>query len=82
MRIMCARDETVARLLCAKVEEFIADVPLADRAIGFISWKENGCRWTESLMIGVVPGDPKRLFAAMWAELHEAQRRPSCSCRT
>ena len=44
MCIMCARDEAVARLLCAKVEEFTADPPLADRAMEFVSWKEHGCR--------------------------------------
>ena len=67
MRIMCARDEAVARLLCAKVEDFTADLPLADRAMEFVSWKEHGCRWTESLMTGVVPGDLKRLFATVRA---------------
>ena len=68
MRIMCARDEAVARLLCAKVEEFAADLrPPADRAMEFMSWKEHGCRWTESLVIGVVPGDLKRLFATVRA---------------
>ena len=67
MRILCARDEALVRLLCAKVAEFTADLPLADRAIAFISSKEQGCRWTESLMIGVVPGDLKRLFAAVRA---------------
>ena len=33
LRILCERDEAVARLLCAKVEEFTADLPLADRAM-------------------------------------------------
>ena len=51
-RILCERDEAVARLLCAKVEEFTADLPLADRAMEFMSWKEHGYRWTESLMAG------------------------------
>ena len=41
MRIMCARDETVVRLLCAKVEEFTAYLPLADRAMEF--WKKYRC---------------------------------------
>ena len=67
MRIMCARDEAVARLLCAKVEEFTANLPLADRGMDFMSWKEHGCRWTESLMTGVVPGALKRLFAMVRA---------------
>ena len=67
MRRLCARDEAVARLLCAKVEEFTADLPLADRAMEFMSWKEHGCRWTESLMTGVVQGELKRLFAAVRA---------------
>ena len=30
MHITCERDVEVARLLCAKVEEFAADLPLAD----------------------------------------------------
>ena len=51
-RKQCARDEEVARLLCAKVEEFTADLPVADRAVEFMSWKEHGCRWTESVMTG------------------------------
>ena len=33
MRITCERDEVVARPLCAKVEEFTLDLPLADRAM-------------------------------------------------
>ena len=52
----------VARLLCERVEEFAAELPPADRAIEFLAWKEHGCRWTESMMTGVVPGDPKRLI--------------------
>ena len=64
---MCARDEEVARLLCGGVEEFTAELPLTDRAVEFLAWKEHGCRWTESLMVGVVPGDVKRLFATVRA---------------
>ena len=67
MRLLCARDEEVARLLCGRVEEFIAELPLTDRAVEFLAWKEPGCRWTESLMAGVVPGDLKRLFATVRA---------------
>ena len=67
MRIPCEREEAVARLLCAKIEDFTADLPLAHKAIEFMSWKEHGCRWTESLMIGLVPGELKRLFVAMRA---------------
>ena len=37
MRILCGRDEAVARLLCAKVEEFTTDLPLADKAMEFMS---------------------------------------------
>ena len=65
IRLLCARDEEVARLLCGRVEEFTAELPLTDRAVEFLAWKEHGCRWTESLMAGVVAGDPKRLFAAV-----------------
>ena len=57
----------VAHVLCAKVEEFIADLPLADRAMEFMSWKEHGCRWMESFMTGVVPGELNRLFAVVRA---------------
>ena len=66
MRITCERDVVAARL-CAKVEEFTADLPLADGAMEFMSWKEHGCKWTESLMAGVVPGDQRRLFAVVRA---------------
>ena len=37
MRILCARDEPVARLLYAKVEEFIEDLPLVDKAMEVMS---------------------------------------------
>ena len=37
LRILCERDEAVARPLCAKVEEFTVDLPLADRAMEFMS---------------------------------------------
>ena len=67
MRILCARDAAVARLLCESVEEFTAELPLADRAMEFLAWKQHGCRWTESLRTGVVPGDLKWLFAAVRA---------------
>ena len=65
LRILCERDEAVARLLCAKVEEFTADLPLADRAMEFMSWKEHGSRWTESLIAGVVPGGLCRVRVRM-----------------
>ena len=65
MRLLCARDEEVAGLLCRRVEEFTAELPLTDRAVEFVARREHGCRWTESLMAGVVPGDLKRLFAAV-----------------
>ena len=67
MRLLCARDKAVARLLCERVEEFTAELPLTDRAMETLAWKEHGCGWTESLMTGVVPGDLKRLFAAVRA---------------
>ena len=65
MRLLCARDEEVAGLLCRRVEEFTAELPLTDRVVEFVAWREHGCRWTESLMASVVPGDLKRLFAAV-----------------
>ena len=67
MRITCEEDSVVAQLLCAKVEKFAADRPLADLAMEFMSWKEHGCKWTESLKAGVVPGDLRRLFAMVRA---------------
>ena len=67
MRILCARDKVVARLLCQRVEEFTAELPLADTPMKFLAWKEHGCNWTESVMTGVVPGDLKWLFAAVRA---------------
>ena len=45
---------------------------LANKAMEFMSWKEHGCKWTEYLMGGLVPGDLKRLFAAV--------RPPSSRC--
>ena len=67
MRLLCARDKEVARVLCGRVEEFNAELPVTDRAVDFLAWNEHGCRWTESLMVGVVPGDLKRLFATVRA---------------
>ena len=67
MRLLCARDEEVARLLCRRVVEFTAELPVTDRAVEFLAWREHGCRWTESLMAGVIPGDLKRHFAAVRA---------------
>ena len=52
MRLLCARDEEVAGLLCRRVEEFTAELPLTDRAVEFVAWREHLCRWTESLMAG------------------------------
>ena len=67
MRLLCVRDEEVARLLCRRVEELTAELPLTDRAVEFMACREHGCGWTESLMAGVVPGDLKRQFAAVRA---------------
>ena len=67
MRLLCARDEEVARLLCRRVVEFTAELSLTDRAVEFLAWREHGCRWTESLMAGLLPGDLKRQFAAVRA---------------
>ena len=50
-------------------------MPLPDRATEFISWKEQGCRWTESLTIGVVPGDLKRPFATVRAAWSRGRER-------
>ena len=46
MRILCERDKAVARLVCAKVEEFPLHLPLADKAMEFMSSKDHGCSWT------------------------------------
>ena len=68
IRLLCARDEEVAGLRCRSVEEFTVEIPLIDRAVEFVAWREHGCRWTAvSLMAGVVPGDLKRQFAAVRA---------------
>ena len=67
MRLLCARDKEVASLLCGRVDGFIAELPLTDRAMEFLASKEHGCRWTESLMAGVVPGNLKRLIATVRA---------------
>ena len=37
MRILFARDEAVARLMCEHVEDFTAELPLADRAMRFLA---------------------------------------------
>ena len=58
MPILCARDDAVARLWCARVEDVTIDLPLAAQAVEFISWREHNCRWLESLMTGVVLGEP------------------------
>ena len=65
MRLLCALDEEVARLLCRRVVEFTAELPLTDRAVEILAWREHGCRWTKSLTARVVPGDLKRQFAAV-----------------
>ena len=67
MRILCARDEAVARLLCEKVGEIYSELPLVDREMEFMSWKEHTCTWMESLMTRVVPRDLKRLFMTVRA---------------
>ena len=67
LHITCERDADVVRSLCAKVEEVTRDLPLADRAMVFRSWKEHGIRWTVSMMVGVVTGDLRRLFAVVRA---------------
>ena len=67
MRSLCTCNKEVTRRLCRRMEEFTAEIPLTDRAVGFMAWREHGCRCTESLMAGVVPGDLKRLFAAVRA---------------
>ena len=69
MRLLCARDEEVARLLCRRVVEFTAELPLTNRAVEFVAWREHGCRWTESLTAGADPGDLKWQFAAVRAAL-------------
>ena len=37
MRLLCTRDEEVARLLYRRVEEFTAELPLTDGAVGFMA---------------------------------------------
>ena len=56
MHLLCARDEEVVGLLCRRVEEFTAELPLTDRLVEFVAWREHGCRWTESLMHVSSPG--------------------------
>ena len=43
-RLLCVQDEEVARLLCGRVEEFTAELPLTHMAIEFLAWKEHGFR--------------------------------------
>ena len=76
MRLLCARDEEVAGLLCRRVEEFTEELPLTDRTLEFVAWREHGCRWTESLLAGVVPGDLKRQFAAVRAASSRGPAKP------
>ena len=59
MRLLCARDEEVAELLCRRVEEFTAELPLTDRVVEFVVWRGHGCRWTESLKSGCRPRGPE-----------------------
>ena len=67
MRLLSARHEEVTGLLCRRLKEFTAELPLRNKAVEFVAWREHGCRWTESLITVVVPGDLKRLFAAVRA---------------
>ena len=55
MPSMCERDPVVVAAVCAKVEEFTADLPLADRAMEYSSWKQQGSQWLVSLMAGWSP---------------------------
>ena len=82
MRLLCAGDEEVAGLLCSRLEEFTAELPLMDRAVEFVAWREHGCRWAESLMAGVVPGDLKRSSLRCGRRRPGARRRPSSLWRT
>ena len=75
MRLLCTRDEEVARLLCRRVVECTAELPLTDRAVEFMASREHGCRWTESLMAGVVPGDLKQIFPAVRAALSRGRAK-------
>ena len=67
MGILCERDEGIARLLCTKVEEFTAHLPVVDTALDFMSWRERGRDGPESLLAGVVPSYLRRLFAMVRA---------------
>ena len=67
MRLLCARDEEAARLLCRPVVGFTAELPLMDRAVEFMAWREQSCSRTAGLMECVVSGDLKQLFAAVRA---------------
>ena len=39
MRLLCAGEEEVARLLCRPVVEFTAELPLTDRAVEVLAWR-------------------------------------------
>ena len=82
IRLLFALDEEVARLLCRLVEEFTAELPLTDRAVEFMAWREGGCRWTESLMVGVVPATLRSCLRQCGRRHPGALRRPSCLWRT
>ena len=60
MRLLCARDRTWHNF-CAGVW----GSSLTNTVVEFLAWREHGCRWTESLLAGIIPGDLKRQFAAL-----------------
>ena len=45
----------------------MGDLPCADRAMEFISWYEHGCKWTDSVIAGVLLGELRRLIVMVRA---------------
>ena len=63
----CESHQEVVKSLCARVEDFTADMPLIEMIMDYLLWKEHGSRWAVSRMSGVIPSNLLRLCAVIRA---------------
>ena len=79
MHIPYERVSEVARSPCVRVEEFMTDLPLADTVMEFMSWNDHGMPCTLSVMVGVVPREPRHLLAVVRVASPRGLARSNCS---
>ena len=75
MRLVCERSPEVAKALCARVEEFTKDLPLASRVMEIMSWEERGVQHIVSLIARVIPHSRRYLFAIVRAAASKGPAR-------